>query len=440
MPSSSSTGLPSLLEQTLSDNRRFSNGMSPIPSSLVLSSARPGSASGEPPAFGRRASRQASRSNSPTGSEDSGSGNNTGRHFNHAAANAPNNGEPDFEQLDEQLARSSVWRELHRVVRMCAAQPSCDRMVMTLERQTRYLIGASCVRLFLVQRDGLVHYSRAQPFGLSTGLVGFVRARKEIVNITNPTSDERFNNEIDQVHDRPTPTAIMCVPVEADSQGSAAASGGAAAGGAVAAAAAGGSNSATASPATLASAGPGSGSGAFGHGKDVVAVFQAFKEGGAPGESFSTRDCKVLYRLGEFAGNMLRNSRSVDRAHALYNASLQSHKRSAALLDVAKALASETDLNRVVGIIVSQVPELLDSDRCTLFFVDREKEQLIVTKGASKGRAKNLVSWIFGQSNAPELPFPKGQNELRFSMHNGIAGHVAITGETLNIVDAHQVR
>jgi hypothetical protein len=170
--------------------------------------------------------------------------------------------------------------------------------------------------------------------------------------------------------------------------------------------------------------------------KDIVAVFQAHKEG--PGESFTTRDCKVLYRLGEFAGNMLRNSRSVDRAHALYNASLQSHKRSAALLDVAKALASETALDKVVGIIVSQVPELLDSDRCTLYFVDREKEQLIVTKGASKGRAKNLVSWIFGQSNAPELPFPKGTNEIRFSMHNGLGGHVAMSGETLNLADCHQ--
>ena len=91
-----------------------------------------------------------------------------------------------------------------------------------------------------------------------------------------------------------------------------------------------------------------------------------------------------------------------------------------------------------MGIIVSQVPELLDSDRCTLFFVDREKEQLIVTKGASKGRAKSLAGWIFGQSNAPELPFPKDRNELRLSMHNGIAGHVAMSGETTNIVDAHQ--
>ena len=43
-------------------------------------------------------------------------------------------------------------------------------------------------------------------------------------------------------------------------------------------------------------------------------------------------------------------------------------RRSDALLDVARALASETELDRIVSIIVSQVPELLDSDRCTLYF------------------------------------------------------------------------
>ena len=112
-------------------------------------------------------------------------------------------------------------------------------------------------------------------------------------------------------------------------------------------------------------------------------------------------------------------------------------RRSDALLDVARALASETELDRIVSIIVSQVPELLDSDRCTLYFVDRERGELIVTKGASKGRSKNLVSWVFGQSNAPELPFPPGQNELRFPITSGLAGHVASTGETVNIADAH---
>ena len=79
-----------------------------------------------------------------------------------------------------------------------------------------------------------------------------------------------------------------------------------------------------------------------------------------------------------------------------------------------------------------------DCDRCTLFFVDRDRGELIVTRGASHGRNKNLVSWIFGQSNAPELPFREGENEFRFSMANGLAGHVARCGETINIEDAHK--
>jgi GAF domain-containing protein len=89
-------------------------------------------------------------------------------------------------------------------------------------------------------------------------------------------------------------------------------------------------------------------------------------------------------------------------------------------------------------VIVSQVPELLDCDRCTLFFVDLERQDLIVTRGASHGKPKSLVSWIFGQSNAPELPFSPGTDELRFPMSKGIAGHVGLTGETLNIRDAHE--
>lgn len=84
------------------------------------------------------------------------------------------------------------------------------------------------------------------------------------------------------------------------------------------------------------------------------------------------------------------------------------------------------------------VTPVQDCDRCTLFFVDRERGELIVTRGASHGRNKNLVSWIFGQSNAPELPFREGEHEFRFSMANGLAGHVARCGETINIEDAHK--
>ena len=73
----------------------------------------------------------------------------------------------------------------------------------------------------------------------------------------------------------------------------------------------------------------------------------------------------------------------------------------------------------MIQIIVKKVPELLDADRCTLFLVDRENNSLVVNKGASQGRQKSLVSWIFGQSNAPELPFEEGKNYIRIPLDRG---------------------
>ncbi len=97
--------------------------------------------------------------------------------------------------------------------------------------------------------------------------------------------------------------------------------------------------------------------------KDIVAIIQAFKHDA--NASFSSRDCRVLYRLGEFAGNLLRNSRNLDRAHALYSQATISHKRSQALLDVAKVLSSEHRLDAIINIIVSQVLHRTGPDRTT---------------------------------------------------------------------------
>ncbi len=133
-----------------------------------------------------------------------------------------------------------------------------------------------------------------------------------------------------------------------------------------------------------------------------------------------------------------RNAQRVESAIARSSVAEVSQKRAQALLDIAKALASESRLSSLVGTIVRQMPELLDCDRATLYFVDHERSELIVTRGASLGRPKSFVSWIFGQSNAPELPFPPGQSEIRFPLHKGIAGHVGLSGQPVNIRDAHE--
>ena len=110
--------------------------------------------------------------------------------------------------------------------------------------------------------------------------------------------------------------------------------------------------------------------------------------------------------------------------------------RSSSLLSIARALAAETRLHAIVQIIVANVPELMDCDRCTLFFVDRQAQQLIVRKNASGGRKKTLVGWVFGQSEAPALPFPEGEQELRLPM-KGLAGVVVASGQSVVVDDVH---
>lgn len=90
---------------------------------------------------------------------------------------------------------------------------------------------------------------------------------------------------------------------------------------------------------------------------------------------------------------------------------MQQHKIQV-LLEVAKELSSELEPTSLITKIMAKARALLEADRCTLFLLDKEKEQL----------------W----SKVAE-----GTQEIRFPMRLGIAGHVATTGETLNIPEAY---
>jgi adenylate cyclase len=136
-----------------------------------------------------------------------------------------------------------------------------------------------------------------------------------------------------------------------------------------------------------------------------------------------------LYTLvGQFSGNMLRNAYNLYRADELYQQSLQIRKNSESLLQISRALASNTDMTTIVSIIVNKVPELVACERCTLFFIDKEKRELVVSRGASSGRAGG---------NAPELPFGD-KTEMRFAIDKGLAGVVATTGQIINIPNAQE--
>ena len=66
----------------------------------------------------------------------------------------------------------------------------------------------------------------------------------------------------------------------------------------------------------------------------------------------------------------------------------------------------------LINVIMKTAQDLVAAERCALFIIDKEKEEL----------------WS---------RLARGASEIRFPMRMGIAGHVAMTGEILNIPDAY---
>jgi len=87
------------------------------------------------------------------------------------------------------------------------------------------------------------------------------------------------------------------------------------------------------------------------------------------------------------------------------------------LLGLANLLQSEIDVDVLLRRIIDLIVAAMDADRGTLFLVDRSRSEL----------------WSVA-ALLPELP------EIRLLLGQGIAGHVAATGETVSIDDAHNDR
>jgi HD-GYP domain-containing protein (c-di-GMP phosphodiesterase class II) len=84
------------------------------------------------------------------------------------------------------------------------------------------------------------------------------------------------------------------------------------------------------------------------------------------------------------------------------------------ILEVAKALAAQRDLDKLLELIVRSAARVVEADRCSLFLVDRERNEL----------------WS-------KVAQGVGRREIRFPMGKGIAGTVAETNVPINIPDAY---
>jgi len=85
------------------------------------------------------------------------------------------------------------------------------------------------------------------------------------------------------------------------------------------------------------------------------------------------------------------------------------------LLNVMRSVSSELELDQLLQRIISKTSEVMNADRCTLFLMDR--------------KTGGLWSKVAQGANMNEIRVPRGM---------GIAGHVALSGETVNIRDAYQ--
>lgn len=91
---------------------------------------------------------------------------------------------------------------------------------------------------------------------------------------------------------------------------------------------------------------------------------------------------------------------------------MDEHRRLTVLLNVTREISKEIQLARLLLIIMDEVRKALTADRCTVFLLDEEKNEL----------------WS---------KVAHGESEIRFPANLGIAGYVASTGEILNIKDAY---
>ena len=189
----------------------------------------------------------------------------------------------------------------------------------------------------------------------NTGLSGHVYQTGETLNIPDAYKDDRFNQDADTKTGYKT-VSLMCCPI-IDKHG------------------------------------------------DTVAVLQVINKKGTNGEPvpFEEKDDVILSHLQSQLGAILRTYMTLEMEQVTQG-------RIHALLDIVKSVNSGMGMPSLTFTLTNRTPALVDADRCTLFLVDQQRQELYSLQGAV---------------------------EIRIPMTSGLAGHVARTGEILNIRDAY---
>jgi len=134
----------------------------------------------------------------------------------------------------------------------------------------------------------------------------------------------------------------------------------------------------------------------------TIAVLQAINKFNG---SFSTDDQTVLEKLTMLAGISLRNAQ-------LFEDAKKQHHKVQSLLDVIRTMTSNMGLNSIIFTITQRFPAIVEADNCSVFLVDKKRQQL----------------WSVASESG---------REFRIPIDAGIAGAVAMSGDTINIADCY---
>jgi adenylate cyclase len=141
---------------------------------------------------------------------------------------------------------------------------------------------------------------------------------------------------------------------------------------------------------------------------NIVAVVQLLNK--LNGMPFNEQDERSFKEFAESLGVILESCNS-------FYVAARNQKGVSALLKAISSLEQSLDLEKTLQSVMEEARQLMQADRSTLWLIDEDSGEL--WSKVKSGDGKSLV-------------------ELRIPSTTGIVGHVATTGEALNIPDAYQ--
>ncbi|XP_034100557.1 dual 3',5'-cyclic-AMP and -GMP phosphodiesterase 11 isoform X2 [Drosophila albomicans] len=155
-------------------------------------------------------------------------------------------------------------------------------------------------------------------------------------------------------------------------------------------------------------------------GGDVIGVAQVINK--MNGECFSEIDEKVFASYLQFCGIGLRNAQ-------LFEKSQLEIKRNQVLLDLARMIFEEqSTIEHMVFRILTHMQSLIQCQRV----------QILLVHEADKGSFSRVFDFEANDLSEDEANSRTSPYESRFPINIGITGHVATTGETVNVPNAYE--